>query len=245
MRARHRHFNPRSAGSSLVLDSRYIQQTDDTAINNWSDRSGNENNASQATAANQPRFRTNIQGGNPTVRFDGSNDFLSIADSNSLDASTWISMHIGYSIRSSRTVGTLAVKRLNDGVTYNYGIYSSSLTTTPAWGERSTDAYATLTNLEVIGTHYIFNYQYKKNSFSSYRNGLLQTTSSIVNGNVDLIPNNAALQIGNGPQAGGNPNIWPAAVDINYLYVLTSEINSSLRRRLEHASAYSFKIACS
>jgi hypothetical protein len=70
MRARQRHFNARDLGANLVLDARYINQSNDTAISSWSDRSRFSNNATQSTPANQPTFKTNILNGNSGVNFN-------------------------------------------------------------------------------------------------------------------------------------------------------------------------------
>lgn len=43
----------------------------------WPDRSDNEFDAAQATSGNQPTFQTNEINGQPCVRFDGADDFLS------------------------------------------------------------------------------------------------------------------------------------------------------------------------
>lgn len=53
---------------------------DSTAIggggNEWQDQSANNRDGTQATAGARPLFRTNIFGSMPSVRFDGTDDFL-------------------------------------------------------------------------------------------------------------------------------------------------------------------------
>lgn len=51
------------------------------AVATWTDKSGNGNHATQATGANQPTLQLGVIGGRPAVRFDGTNDFMSVADS--------------------------------------------------------------------------------------------------------------------------------------------------------------------
>jgi len=52
------------------------------AVELWPDLSGNSNDASQSTAGSRPTFRTSDgPNGRPSIRFDGTNDFLSIANS--------------------------------------------------------------------------------------------------------------------------------------------------------------------
>jgi protocatechuate 3,4-dioxygenase beta subunit len=66
----------------LSANSGVGTSTDGAAIQTWNDRSGNNNNATQATAGNRPILKNNIQNGKPVVRFDGSNDFLQLPNSN-------------------------------------------------------------------------------------------------------------------------------------------------------------------
>ena len=230
-----------------MLDSRYINQSNDTVVSEWTDRSGNANNAAQATALQQPRFITAVVGGNGVVRFDGSNDFLSIPDSDTLDSSTYIHIFAGYRMRQSSSVGTIVGKRRNDAAgTYNYALYSISLTNYCTFGESSPvqDNYGVLSAAEVTNTNYIFNYSYKQNSFNAFRNGTSQSTSQLLNGSATISGNSATFQIGNGPSS-GIANQWPASVDLFFVYFLKDEITTALRKRTEHAAAYSFKIACS
>ncbi len=45
----------------------------------WADASGQGNDATQATAALRPTYRTNMLNGKPVVRFDGADDYLRTA----------------------------------------------------------------------------------------------------------------------------------------------------------------------
>lgn len=62
--------------------------TSGTNVTGWADQTTNANHASQGTAAAQPTLVTNALNGKPVVRFDGTNDFMSIPDSASLDFGT-------------------------------------------------------------------------------------------------------------------------------------------------------------
>lgn len=68
----------------LWLDATRINQADNTAVATWDDLSGNNYNATQATSANRPTFRTNQINGKPAVIFDGTNDTLSVPSSTSI-----------------------------------------------------------------------------------------------------------------------------------------------------------------
>lgn len=52
---------------------------DTNALTTWTDSSSSGHDATQATAASKPLYRTNILNGKPVVRFDGTNDFLKTA----------------------------------------------------------------------------------------------------------------------------------------------------------------------
>lgn len=51
---------------------------DGDAVTTWSDASGNARDATQATAAKKPIYKTAIVNGEPIVRFDGSDDVLAL-----------------------------------------------------------------------------------------------------------------------------------------------------------------------
>lgn len=53
----------------------------DGGVARWEDKSGNGRHATQGTSANRPARKTAIQGGKDVLRFDGSNDSLSIPSS--------------------------------------------------------------------------------------------------------------------------------------------------------------------
>jgi hypothetical protein len=54
--------------------------SDGDPVATWADQSGNGHDATQATAANRPLYKTGIINGQPALLFDGSSDFLDIAD---------------------------------------------------------------------------------------------------------------------------------------------------------------------
>jgi len=53
----------------------------DGGVARWEDKSGNARHATQGTSANRPARKTAVQGGKDVLRFDGSNDSLSIPSS--------------------------------------------------------------------------------------------------------------------------------------------------------------------
>lgn len=79
-------FSPANiTGLVLWLKADALALTDGSAVATWTDSSGAGNTASQGTGPNQPIYKTNIANGMPVVRFDGSNDNLTIVDNGTLD----------------------------------------------------------------------------------------------------------------------------------------------------------------
>jgi len=77
MRARHRHLNKSLRDTACAFDSRFLSGfSDGNGVDTWTDLSANGRNATQSTPGNRPLYKTNIQGGNPILRFDGSDDTL-------------------------------------------------------------------------------------------------------------------------------------------------------------------------
>lgn len=76
-----RSFNPSRLGNlQLWLKASTITGlADGDAITTWADQSGNNRDATQATAARKPLYKINILNGKAVVRFDGVDDRLNTA----------------------------------------------------------------------------------------------------------------------------------------------------------------------
>lgn len=73
-------FSPKQlSGLQLWLDASQLALADNAQVASWTDLSGNGYNATQATEAKRPTFKTGIQNGLPIIRFDGLDDFLQTA----------------------------------------------------------------------------------------------------------------------------------------------------------------------
>jgi hypothetical protein len=72
-------WTPGNISTALWLDANDASTItlDGTTASQWSDISGNNRHATQATKANQPTYTPNGLNGKPVLTFDGSNDFLS------------------------------------------------------------------------------------------------------------------------------------------------------------------------
>jgi hypothetical protein len=243
MRARHRHLNARDLGARLVLDSRYIDQSDNTAVSTWSDRSGTASDATQTNATFQPTFQTAEFGGNGVVRFDGSNDFFSVA-------------------------GAVGLLRNISGATLTVMVKYSSVS-----GTRSAFAFATGTGLtratmEATSSGYIAggrrldanSFQSVTSSASTAGRTLIQT--AVFNygaATLELFLDGTSAASSTSFQTTGNTSDTDSTAvrvassvvgtnffegDVAFVAATPLAMTASQRRRLEHASAYSFKLAC-
>jgi hypothetical protein len=79
-------------GMTLWLDATQLTGlVNNDPVTSWTDMSGNNYHAVQATADYKPLYKTNVQNGLPAIYFDGSNDYLRIASS----TATFKFMHSG------------------------------------------------------------------------------------------------------------------------------------------------------
>jgi hypothetical protein len=68
-----------SLGSlELWLDADALALADGASVSTWTDRSGHARHATQGTAGSRPIFKTGIVNGRAVVRFDGTDDHLSL-----------------------------------------------------------------------------------------------------------------------------------------------------------------------
>lgn len=83
-----------NASDNIVwLDAARLGLANNTAVSSWTDLSGNNNHAAQATGAQQPIFKTGQINGVPAVDFDGVNDFLQFTNHVTTDAISAYTVH--------------------------------------------------------------------------------------------------------------------------------------------------------
>ena len=226
MHRRARHLTGRAAGASFHYDSRWLSLSDGTGVGTWTDLSGT-NNATQSTSSNQPTFTANILNGNPVVRFDGINDFVSFT--------TGAYVNLEYlAITLFKSVGTtgptVTNKTTSTGLPYTNFYYYGTVYS-------STDAYAWVANIDmtvfsIASSHNIAS----SSSINMWRNGINANAASAGTNNsvttVDCI----------GQRDWDNTKLNG---DVAAAIHITGSLASSLRKRFEHSMGFSFKIACS
>jgi hypothetical protein len=78
------------AGLKLWLKADSLSLSDGDPVSTWADSSGNGNDATQGTAGLRPLYKTNIVGGKPVVRFDGTDDYLALTGLNLTDFTAFV-----------------------------------------------------------------------------------------------------------------------------------------------------------
>lgn len=249
MRARHRHFNPRDAGALVALDSRYgFSLSGGSSVSSWLDRTNNANNADQATAANQPKYETNELNGQPVIRFDGTNDDLRTGI---LSSSITVNSVTGLSIHKKNSGGTSANNfsriislSLNDNQDFSNTNSFITHHSVPSPYNNSIGWFRN--SLQVTQIAAAFNTFYL-NSFT------LDATNikSRINGGADATGTTSANALNSNrltlaaPRFQTPPGDSRLNGDIAMITLIGLVSSTALRRRLEHAAAYSFKLACS
>jgi len=245
MRARQRHFKPKSASASLALDTRYIHGvSDNTTVQTWTDLSGNSRDATQATAGDRATYRTAIQGGNGILRFSG--DFYEAAFTTGTAYSTYsVYKRTGsasnpfnnatFVYSAGISGGTAGSDRryqvmYEDGTPNKFTVYSNatapiSITRDDNWNVHSISA--------PIGTgtaRYLLNGANEQTTSVSALAGVTSGTVRMIIGDNSWITSGSALRF---------------VGDLGSVLTFETAHEAPLRKRIEHAQGYSFKIACS
>lgn len=224
MRARQRHLKPKSIGAFIALDSRYINQSDNTAVSSWADISGNSNNADQANATFQPTFQTAELGGNGVVRFDGSNDFLETPT---------ITKNQPY------TSFVIVYPRQTYAGGYNQFFEDTTLgCLILIWPTLKWAAYAG-TNLNNAGTAVLNAWALNSAVFNGSSSSI-SFNGTTTTGNAGANNINGKFQVGRAYNDGFRTNN-----DLAVSMVCQGAFSNSLRKKIERNLAYSFKLPCS
>jgi hypothetical protein len=250
MRARHRHFKFGSVeNSKLVLDSRYINQSNNTEVSPWADRSGNANDVSQATPANRPTFQTAQQGGNGVVRFDGSNDVLT---RNEIGISSPVKATILFYAKRGTGLGGNNLNTMLEVPEYFRIIYADNSTHYPAAGytyigfaDNGTSTVDPTQGSAVAASIFalcciIYNGS-AASSAANYTFHLDGSSQSVVQGLASLSSLGRGSTVGIGARGTA---VQHAVADIGFVGVFGIEMASPLRKRCEHANAFAFKHSC-
>lgn len=254
MRARHRHFNPKAAGATFGWDTRYNADahTNNGAVGTWTDRFSNTATQTQTSPDRRPVWKDNATdniNGAPVVVFDGSNDKLDTSSITTATALSFVSV-------CKRPWETSKYANIFGGGTYGSAAGFSALTTGGAangWANKdfmfAGDGFGSARNGRAIGT------------YGAITNGTVRVVAGVVssslarvwfNGDrlstriettVSVPSRTAIFQVGGTTVAGAGDDAGDFSIALLQFWKDT-ELTSSLRKRLEHHAAYSFKQSC-
>lgn len=231
MRARHRHFNPRDAGATAAFDARYgIAVANDAGVDTWTNRVGS-NNATQATGALQPTFKAT--GGNansPALLFDGSADRLA----HSIAALGAPSLFMAVATRTGGADFSVVAGFMPPN-TSNYSIIYARWSGAN-WGLAPSDSGQSILNAWRICSAKPASTATSNSSTTMWTDGANETTAT------------GSRFAGDGDNRrffGSTGTDSFLAGSISQVIAIPADVGNPLRRRLEHAAAFSFKIACS
>jgi hypothetical protein len=242
MRARHRHFSYKAAGASLALDTRYIHGVADNAtVETWSDRSGNARDATQSNGSARATYKTAIQGGNGVLRFDGNDRYLS-----SFVTGTEYSVYCVYKRTGSNT---------NAFSNATFVVAAGIINTTSASGRRFQLAYSDANGGTFANTS---NTSAEMTIARNDNWNLHSVTAPIGSGTARYFVNEGNEQTADVSGLAGvtsgtvilrvGSTSWVNTFDFNgdmgLVATYQTAHSASLRRRLNHHAAYSFKISC-
>lgn len=230
MGRRVRHLNPISAGANLALDSRFIVGlSNNSNVQSWTSRIGAAVTFSQPTSARQPIYLTNIQGGQPVVRFTFANQQWmsnsSIMINPTLPAWTIIGVArtpISLIYTQNSNISFLAAQSSEQWTVYSRPDSFTIVNTAPAaYGVISLNNTVTASANGRNGTAQIYTMPSR---------GPIASTTTGATANLPTNRNNTV------------PNIYTNA-DICSVAIIPVGISVSLQRRLMDASLYSFKLS--
>ena len=237
MHRRARHLKGTSIGCTLQLDARYLTNSDGTALSSWADRSSNAYSASQATSTKQPLVKTGANGinGSTAVSFDGSNDGLSVSSYvNSSD------MYIVFAIKIT-TANMIFEHSPNLNTSEGFFVYGQSSNNFSIRRTGSAGYNIQGTNNWLGTSSAVASCIYStSNGGNYYLNGGVITKVN-ENGSIISASNTTqTLYIMNR----GDSSLFTNGL-LGAVICGSGILSNSLKIRVEHSMAYSFKIACS
>ena len=233
MRRRARHFNPKDAGATAAFDARYgIAVANDAGVDTWTNRVGS-NNATQTDGAKRPLFKaTGGSSSSPALLFDGTNDALT----HSIAALGAPSLFMAVAQRTGGGSFTPVAAFMSPN-TSNYSIiYSNGYGTGANWGLVPANSGQSILNAWRILSAKPASTATSNSSTTVWTDGANETAATGSRYGGDAIDRRAI-----GSSTGGTDFFQGS---ISLVIAIPADVGNPLRKRLEHAAAFSFKIAC-
>jgi len=243
MNRRVRHLKSSSFGAAICLDSRFLALADNDPVATFTDVSNNGQSATASGTA-RPTFRTGIQGGNPVVRFDGTNNKMNLSTNRFITtAITWTLLVVS---KVDATAGSFpAVFTTKTDLTQNWRIIASNNGSYSdfSFGSNSTSLGQLKFTASAYGTWHILAIRYNGSgawqslNYSAYVEGSAKTISNAGAFGADSSSPGAV-----GAEAGGGNKLKG---DIGYISLIQTNISDPLLKRLQNSLAFTWKMSCS
>jgi hypothetical protein len=229
MRARQRHFPYKASGGLLCYDARYIAGSNGSEISTWENRNIGSYNLTQSTSTSRPLLQTGTNGINNqnAVKFDGIDDnLLTVAP-----IVTYITL--------------IAIGKFTNAnpMVFRHGPslgFSFSGTSNSAWLVSRASVHSASGVSQWMGSDSaVASFVYDGNG-TYYKNGIAQDNGTISGTSQTNSRYTSSFIVCWDPVAS---KFSDGLLGILVLYL--GNKNDSLRKRTEHASSYSYKLACS
>lgn len=219
----------------MALDARFLQLNNNDVVSTFTSRTGN-NSPTQASASFQATFKTGIQGGQPIVRFvggSGTQDYYEL--------SSFILAQPFFATITYKATTATPAPHLFDATSNSNRVVFAHDPTGVDFGKLfiySGGATAVTENLDSRETWSISSGLYNGSSSVLYRLGNQVAFGSTGSNNF------TTLRLGQQFQT-INPTTTAFDGDMASVAIYKNATNQSIRKRIEHAAAYSFKLTCS
>lgn len=236
MHRRQRHFKGSAVSCNLQLDARYLTNADGTTLSSWTDRSTYGYSAAQGSGTLMPLVRTGANGinGNAAVSFDGTNDFMSIP-SFTINSDMYCLMAVKLTDQEMYLEQSTNANFGN--AFYVYGLANRAFNVVRSPGGTF---YEFGTNNWVGTSSVIVTLRYSDSGGGGYyKNGVKLTPSeadSLTSGSNATDTLYIMSRAGSSLFSGGL---------VGSVILGSGDLSESMRKRLQHNLALSFKIACS
>lgn len=205
-------------------------------IQQWRDRSGNGNHASQATAANQPLLVSNVFNGHPAVLFDNdpaNADLLTVPDNSTLEGMNGMTGFVVFRLNAGTPLAAprgFLSKRVNPGSQNAYGwfLWQNGTNLSQHLDIDGSTNRITSTNSFATGTNYLNSFIYHGTAPSNLNDQLLFTNNG---------------QVGNGAETSTSIPNFSSNLHIGSLYGHTGSGANTTRFNGSMAEVILFNIA--
>jgi hypothetical protein len=224
MRARHRHFQFRHAGAIFSLDARFVHGVSDASnLETWSDRSGNNYNATR-TVSDIPTYRSSEINGTPAIRF--ASQYYDVTVPIPSNSTTVAALR-----RSTSSSVSTPLASKTDAWPYSYWWFSDNV----IYSRHNSNAGVTHASNETSTGNFVFGGIWSGSTTTVWRNGVSvggdKTSAS-------------AAGSGNFTAIGRWNNGFNANCSWGAYHLLNTAASQSVHKRLQHHVAFAFKIAC-